>query len=489
MKKTPQDKKNLIFYPLGTVGRDMVYAMVSTFLFTYVLFTRNLSKAQLLAITGIMVFARVFDALNDPIMGNIIESTRTRWGKFKPWLLAGCITTGGVLITVFNSKLQGWPFIVLFGCMYILYSITYTMSDISYWGMVPALSSDADMRNSLTSRATLFAGIGGTAVGTLVPMFTAGDMAIGGNAQTAYGVIAVIIAILTPLFALFTVFGVQETRDVNAEPKARVSFKKIISTITGNDQLLWIALIFLIQQVGNGLIGGGIGSTYLYFELGYKGSNYSLFNTVGMMATAVLMITYPMISRKVKRKALMGIMMIISATGYMLMLISGLFLPAGVKFWGLTIGYMFGNFGNYSFYLIMMISIMNTVEYNELKKGTRDEGIITSLRPFITKMASALFLLITSLIYLIFGVTDFTNAISDVERMANAGTIGEEEKAAKIADILKGVTTTETNGLLICMVFIPLILMFLSYVLYKKKYKLDEDEFERICKELEAKKQ
>ncbi len=485
MNSTAQDKKNLIYYPLGTVGRDMVYSMVSGFLLTYILFTRNLTQAQFLAVTVIMVFSRIFDALNDPIMGNIIESTRTKWGKFKPWLLAGCLTTGGVLITTFNSKLQGWPFIVLFGCMYILYSITYTMSDISYWGMVPALSSNADMRNSLTSRATLFAGMGGTATGILIPMLTAGSMTIGGNAQTAYGVIAIVIAILTPLFALFTIFGVKETRDANLEPKTKVSFKKIISTITGNDQLMWIALIFLIQQVGNGLITGGIGATYLYFEFGYEGSNYSLFQTIGMMATAILMITYPMISRKINRKPFMGIMMIVSAVGYLLMLISGLFFPESVKFWGLTIGFMLGNFGNYSFYLIMMISIMNTVEYNELQKATRDEGIITSLRPFITKMGSALFLLVTYGIYTVFGVTKFTNQISELENQANAKTITDTEKAAKIAEVLKGVTTAETNGLLICMSLIPLILMFISYVLYKRKYKLDEAEFERICKELE----
>jgi melibiose permease/lactose/raffinose/galactose permease len=488
MKQTAQDKKNLIFYPLGTIGRDMIYALVSSYLLTYILFTRNLSQAQLWAVTAIMVFARVFDALNDPIMGNIIESTRTKWGKFKPWLLAGCVSTGGVIIVTFNSKLQGWPFIVLFGCMYILYSITYTMSDISYWGMVPALSSNADMRNNLTSRATFFAGVGGTAVGILLPMFTAGSMTIGGNAQTAYGVISIIIAVLTPLFALFTLFGVKETRDASLEPRTKVSFKKIISTITGNDQLMWIALIFLIQQVGNGLITGGLGATYLYFEFGYEGSNYSLFQTVGMMATAVLMITYPMISRKIRRKKFMGMMMIASAVGYTLMLISGLFFPEGIKFWGLTIGFMLGNFGNYSYYLIMMISIMNTVEYNELNKGTRDEGIITSLRPFITKMGSALFLLVTSGIYTVFGVTKFTNGISEFENAANAGTITDAEKTRKIAEVLSGVTSAETHGLLICMALIPLVLMFVSYILYLKKYKLDEDEFERICKAIEEKK-
>ena len=84
-------KRNLWMFPLGTIGRDMMYNLVTNFLLTYILFTKGLTAPQLGAITAIMVAARVFDALNDPIMGNIIELTRTRWGKFKPWLVIGII--------------------------------------------------------------------------------------------------------------------------------------------------------------------------------------------------------------------------------------------------------------------------------------------------------------------------------------------------------------------------------------------------------------
>ena len=86
-----QTKKNLLMYPLGTVGRDMMYALFNSYLLTYTMYTRSLTNAQLSAITIIMVAARVFDALNDPIMGNLIERTRTKYGKFMPfstWLVA-----------------------------------------------------------------------------------------------------------------------------------------------------------------------------------------------------------------------------------------------------------------------------------------------------------------------------------------------------------------------------------------------------------------
>lgn len=484
-----RQKKNLLMFPLGTVGRDMVYSLVTNFLLTYILFTRDLTPAQLAAVTAIMVAARVFDALNDPVMGNLIERTRTRWGKFKPWLLAGVLSTSVVVYLAFNTNLQGWSFVWFFGVIYILFSVTYTMNDISYWGMVPALSSDADARNQFTSRATLFAGIGGTLASVLIPMFTTGERAIGGSTTVAYGRIALIICVLSPLFICFTLFGVRERRSDQEEKAPPVSFKKIIGTITGNDQLLWIALIFLIQQIGNGVVLGGIGSTFIYFDFGYDGGLYSLFTTVGMAATAFLMIFYPAISRRIHRKKLMGIMAVISTAGYLLMLLPGLLLQAGtIKFWLIVIGYMLSNFGQYCYYLIMMISVINTVEYNELKHGVRDEAIITSLRPFLTKLASAVTVLITSVSYMLFGVTSFTNQISSLEQAASAGTITEAEKLSSISQVLSGVRHEQTVGLLLCMTVLPCLLMLLSYFLYKKHYRLDEEEYQKICDELAAKK-
>ena len=484
-------KRNLLLFPLGTVGRDMIYCLFTNFLLTFILFTRQLTAAQLSAITVIMVAARVFDALNDPVMGNIIERTRTRFGKFKPWLVIGILATSVVVYLAFNTDLQGWNFVLFFGVVYILYSVAYTMHDISYWGMVAALSSDADERNQFTSRATLFAGIGGTAASVLIPMFTTGSMTIGGSANIAFGRIALVVCILAPLFLCFTIFGVQERRIKATEAVPPISFRKIVSTITGNDQLMWISLIFLIQQIGNGIVVGGIGSTYIYFDFGYQGGLYSLFTTVGMSATAVLMIGYPAISRRVPRKKLMGMMAAVSVVGYLLMLLPGLLLPGGnmIKYWFIVVGYMLSNFGQYCYYLVMMISIINTVEYNEYKHGVRDEAIIASLRPFLTKMASALIVVITSASYLVFGVTSYTNQISDFESMAASGAITEAAKLESITGVLSGVSAGQANGLLLCMTVLPCALMLISYVLYRKYYKLDEAEYDRICKELAAREQ
>lgn len=482
-------KKNLIMYPLGTIGRDMIYNLFTNFILTFILFTRKLDAAQLAAITAIIVGARVFDALNDPIMGNIIERTRTKWGKFKPWLAIGIVSTSIVVYLAFNTNLQGWSFIWFFGVIYFMYSITFTMHDISYWGMIPSLGTDSHVRNQFTSRATLFAGIGGAIAGFLIPRFTTGAGTIGGSASYAYGRIALVICIIAPLFLCFTIFGVRENRDYNKEKVPPVSFKKIFGTIGGNDQLLWIALIFLVQQIGNGLALGGLGSTYIYFDLGYQGGYYSNFSTFGLAATAVLMVLYPAISQKINRKPLMAIMILVSAIGYIAMFVIGAFMPsanASLKCWLFTAGYMLANFGQYSLYLIMMISILNTVEYNELKHGERDEAIIASLRPFLTKLSSALVAVLTYVSYIVFGVLNYTNEISKFEQLTSMGEMTEAQKLSNIAGVITNVQSGQKLGLLVCITVVPFIFMFVSYILYKKHYKLDEDEYTRICGELQA---
>nr|MCR4748059.1 MFS transporter [Clostridiales bacterium] len=258
----------------------------------------------------------------------------------------------------------------------------------------------------------------------------------------------------------------------------------------GNDQLRWIAVAFLCQQIGNGLILGGLGSTYIYLEFGYSGGLYSTFSTVGMLVTAVLMVFYPTISKRIDRKPFMKIMMIAAVVGYAIMIAAGLFLPHGaiIKFWIITVGFMISNFGQYGFYLIMMISILNTVEYNEYKTGVRDDAIIASVRPLFTKFASAIFVGITNLTYIVLRVSDLTNKIQGYETQAAEGIIDADKKASLIDSVIQSAAGGQIMGLLAVMVVVSLVFMTLSFFIYQKHYTLDEKEFDRICKELEARK-
>ena len=132
-------------YSLGGIGRDMTYALVATFFLTYVQYAVGLTKAQFSVIGVILIIGRVWDAVNDPIMGAIIENTRTRWGKFKPWVLIGAVFTAIVIIVMFNWRPMGnagWNYVIFFAVIYLLWEIAFTMNDISYWSMLPALTTD-----------------------------------------------------------------------------------------------------------------------------------------------------------------------------------------------------------------------------------------------------------------------------------------------------------------------------------------------------------
>ena len=492
MDDSKQMKRNLILFPLGTVGRDMIYNLFTNFIFTFILFTRGLNAAQLGAISAIMIGARVFDGINDPIMGNIIEMTRTRWGKYKPWLVVGILSTSVVVYAVFNTRLTGWLFVGFFAVIYFLYSITYTMHDISYWGMIPALGTDAHVRDQLTSRTNLFAGIGGTLAGFFIPMLTTGSSTLGGNTSYAYGRVALVICILAPLFLCFTIFGVREHREERNVKPEPFSFRKIINVFKGNDQLLWVVVIFLFQQIGNDIAIGGMASTFIYFDLGYEGGFYSNFSTFGLAATAVLMIIYPMLASKTTRKAFMKKMLLVSGCGYLAMLLVGLLVPsadATLKCWLLTFCYMAANFGNYAFYLILMISIINTVEYNEYLHEEREEALIASVRPFVTKLGSAVVIAINYITYLICGVTGYTQQISEYEQQTSLGLITETEKLANIDSVIQNVGSGQKTGLLLMLTVLPFLCMLVTYLLYVKHYKLDEKEYKRICGELEKRKE
>ena len=107
------------------------------------------------------------------------------------------------------------------------------------------------------------------------------------------------------------------------------------------------------------------------------------------------------------------------------------------------------------------------------------------MRPFLTKLATSLVVVITTVTYIVCRVTDYTNAIQDLEQKANEGLITADEKAIFIDEVISSVGHTQSVGLLIALTLIPCVLMLVSWFIYHKFYKLDEDEYERICDELE----
>jgi melibiose permease/lactose/raffinose/galactose permease len=372
--------------------------------------------------------------------------------------------------------------------MFLVYDLFFTMNDIAYWGMVPALASRKGDRDRLTSQAVLFAGIGGGLVGIVVPIFTAGERAIGGNALAAYRSLAVIFIALFLGGQLITLLGVKE-KPLPPKGEAtvdKVGLKTIVHTIRNNDQLLWILVTFLLASVGDGLVSNGLGMNYIFFEFGYDGLLYTIFTALGAVATGVVFMLFTPISTRFTRAQLMRTATLSILGGSAFMLLAGLLVPSSAgtaKFVLLMVANIFSFAGQKIYYLIIMISIANTVEYNEWKTGARAEGIIFSVRPFITKVGWAVINFLTLVIDLLTGVREYTNQISDFENAAAKG-LSPEAKSDGIRAVLEGVPAGKNTALLACMTLIPAALALASYYLYKKKYSITEERYERILSDL-----
>lgn len=488
--------KNMLMFSLGTIGRDFLYFLFNSFLMTFILFTKTTDNKMLMVVGAIIVVARIFDALNDPIMGGIVENTRTKWGKYKPWQLLGAVLTGAVIISVFCVKLDGWSYIGFLAFAYLMFSITFTMNDISYWGMLPSLTSDEHERNKLTSCAQLLASAGIGLASLLIPLFTTGSLAKWG-APTGYKVIGIISAVLMVLFQLFTILGVKEKPlpPIKPDKSDKLTLKKMFQTIAKNDQLLWCALIMLIFSIGTGVVGGGLLTMYVYFEFGYEGG-YTLLIGLGYgIISTLFTATYPWLSKKFGRNKVLYSAGIATVFGYALMLIFALAIPTGApkssewfaKFILIALAYTFIGYGA-GFYMIMVINMANTVEYNEWKYGQRNESLIFSLRPFTAKLSSALTQALVIGVYAVASITTYTNAISNIENEASKNLITNKVKMEKITEIINKVSLQDRQILVSCMCIIPIVFMIVALILYKKKCTLSETRLAEMVKETEARK-
>ena len=120
------NKKEMASYGIGAVGKDMVYMSCASYILYYY---QDILGVSAIAMGIILLAARVFDAFNDPIMGVVVAKTRTRWGKFRPWLFIGTLLNAVVLFLMFSAPptLDGGGLVAYAAVTYVLWGVTYTM--------------------------------------------------------------------------------------------------------------------------------------------------------------------------------------------------------------------------------------------------------------------------------------------------------------------------------------------------------------------------
>lgn len=437
-------------FGLGTLGRDMLAALVSLYLMFYLTDVLDVSGAQLGAITAILVVMRVFDAVNDPVMGVVVDNTRTRWGKFRPWILLGALLWGAAsLLLFFDFGVDGWGYVILFTVVYLGYEIAYTVNDISYWSMLPSLTRDQKEREKIGVVARICANVGLFAmVVALVPVTRTLERSFG-SAEAAWFILAAALVVLMLAFQTLTVIF---TREQVPSGAAITPLRELFQVIFRNDQLLWVTLAMVAFMAGY-ITTASFGLYYFKYAYGDEGV-YPIFAAILGVSQIGALVVFPLVSRVLTRGRIHLIATVMCVAGYLVFLASGTSLPlvgvAGVLLFA----------GQGAIQLLMVMFIADSVEYGQWKLGRRNESVTFSIQPFIYKLSNAIASGIVG-ITLIWSGIDVAQSAADV---TGAGLV-----------ILRA-----------AMLGVPMLLVAASYLILRARYTLDEESYGRIVAELQG---
>lgn len=466
-----ENKKNLtgaerFAYGIGAVGKDMVYMLSASYISIYFLDVMGISAA---AIAVLLLAARVFDAFNDPIMGVLVAKTKTRWGKFRPWLLVGTITNAVILYLMFSipPTLDGAGLVAYASVSYILWGLTYTMMDIPYWSMIPAFTQSGKEREGLSAFARSCAGVGSALISIITVMSVAAlGRRFGGTTDNeinriGYSKFALIIAILFVVFITITCLVIKEKSTVDMKS---ASIKDMFKALIQNDQAMTV--VVAIVMINTALY---ITQQLVYFFLKYDFSpatyqaDFTLFNTVGGGCQILaMMLLFPLLRKMMDTIRIFYTCFGMAVTGYILIIIISFTGTSNVKWLLIPAALIMAAVGVLN--VIITVFLANTVDYGELKNHRRDESVIFSMQTFVVKLASGIAGFLSSMVLFVFNINSDKNA----EAVA--------------------VSETSSMGLRLSMTLIPIVVLLVGFVVFRKKYILSDDRMDEITAELAKRK-
>ncbi|WP_026523668.1 MULTISPECIES: glycoside-pentoside-hexuronide (GPH):cation symporter [unclassified Butyrivibrio] len=461
-----------VSYGLGAVGKDMVYMLSASWVLYYFQDILGVSAA---AMGVILMVARVFDAFNDPIMGAIVGKTKTKWGKFRPWLLIGTITNAIVLYLMFSAPptMSGSGLVTYAAVTYILWGVTYTMMDIPYWSMIPAFTEGGKEREGLTTLARSCAGVGSAiitiitvkSVAALGHMFGGQGIADREVERIGFSYFTIIIAVLFVVFTVICCINVKEKSTVDMKS---ASIGEMFRALIQNDQAMAVVVAIVIVNCSIYITSNLV---IYFFKYDFGGTTwrdgYTLFSTFGGgMQILAMMILYPFLRKFFTSIKIYFISMGMAIAGYISLLILASTSMTNVFLLFIPGFFIFSANGMLS--VITTVFLANTVDYGELKNNRRDESVIFSMQTFVVKLAS--------------GVSAFIAAIAlQILNLSN-----DTAETATEIDYSQGVEAVQKMGLRMTMTIIPIIGLVFAIFWFKKKYILTDEKIEEISKEIAA---
>ena len=458
-----------VAYSFGNVGQSAFYNALSTYFIVYVtssLFSgvdKSVATKLIGIITGLVVVIRIAEIFIDPLLGNIIDNTNTKWGRFKPWQLIGGTVSAILLVLVYTGlfglvNVNTTLFIVLFIITFIVLDVFYSLRDISYWGMIPALSSDSHERSTYTALGSFTGSIGYNGITVVViPIVTYFSWVFTGKyveSQSGWTCFAIIVAILGILTVCSVAFGTKEsTTTLRAKAEDNGGPLQAFKALAQNDQLLWVALSYLLYAIANVATTGVL--IFLFKFILDNQAAYSLTGVIALVAGLVMAPLYPILNKRIPRRYLYIGGMISMIAGYVML---GIFSDNIIMvFVALVLFYVPGTL----IQMTAILSLTDSIEYGQLKNGKRNEAVTLSVRPMLDKIGGAM-----------------SNGIVGIIAVA-AGMTGN----ATAADM----TASNIHIFKICAFYIPLVLIILSLIVFLFKVKITEKMHDEIVKELEVK--
>ena len=463
MEKTKLSMKSKISYGLGAVGKDMVYMLSASYVLYYY---QDVLGVSAVAMGIILLAARVFDAFNDPVMGVIVARTKTRWGKFRPWLLIGTLTNAVVLFLMFSCPpaLNAGGLTAYAAVTYILWGVTYTMMDIPYWSMIPAFTEGGREREGLTTLARSCAGVGSAiiTVATVMSVQFLGSALGGGNAREieilGFKWFSLIVAVLFVFFTILTCVNVKERSTAHMEA---VSVRQMFKALLQNDQAVAVVVAIVLINCSVYITSNLV---IYFFKYDFGGidwfGSYTLFNIFGgAMQILSMMLFYPILRNgaKLSNTRIFYICLGMGVAGYIVLLALAFLGMGNVYVLFIPAFFIFSAVGLLN--ILTTVFLANTVDYGELKNGSRDESVIFSMQTFVVKLAS--------------GVAAFIASICLSINHLQSGT--EVSEADKLVDWSLAVSAGARTGLRMTMTVIPIIGLLIAMIWFKKRFLLSDE--------------
>lgn len=356
-------------YCVGAVGSNVIYALVATYLMVFYTESLGLKAA---AVGTLLLVVRVWDSVLDVLMGILVDNTKTRWGKFRPYLLFGGVLTGASAAACFISpNFSEAGKLVYAYCTYIAWSMSYTLCDIPFWSLTAAMTSDSAERTRVTavSRTGAQFGYWIVFVGALpaVKFF--------GGSWSLVGMLAGVICTGCFLVAFWNV------REHGVTPRhERQTPQSALRFFLANRPLRYLMLACLLLEIVSNIRGA---FTFYFFK--YYLAREDLIPW-GMAANITLVIVgcvlSPLVARRFGKVKTVIYSYLLAGAATALIFFAGQSVTAFLCLTGVA-GF-FDGVGN----IVRNSCLADCVEYGEWKTGNRAEGLVFSANIFKSKVAS-----------------------------------------------------------------------------------------------------